>query len=69
MPGEDGKDRGAKQVEDQVEARLLIEHPELGRRVGGEDQDRAGYLDYLVDDVTLAGAAADGEPQVRTASS
>jgi hypothetical protein len=49
IPGEDGQDRGAKQVEDQVEARVLIEHPELGRRVGGKDQQGAGYLDHLVD--------------------
>jgi hypothetical protein len=49
IPGEDGKDRGAKQVEDQVEARVLIEHPELGGHVSGEDQQGAGYLNHLVD--------------------
>jgi hypothetical protein len=49
VPGEDRKDRGAGQVEDQIEARALIEHPELGRRVSGQDQQGADNLDHLVD--------------------
>jgi hypothetical protein len=53
MPGQDRKDRGADEIEDQVEARALAEQAELRGRVGGEDEQGAGYLDRLIDGTSL----------------
>jgi hypothetical protein len=53
VPGENGQDRRADQVERQVGARALVELAELRRRVGRQDQDCADDLDYLVDAIGL----------------
>jgi hypothetical protein len=49
VPSEDREDRRADQIENQIDARGLIEIAELRRRVGRQDQDRPDDLDYLVD--------------------
>jgi hypothetical protein len=67
MPGQDRKDRGADEIEDQVEARTLAEQAELRRRVGGEDEQGAGYLDRLIDWISLRRRTAHlGNPRRRT---
>jgi hypothetical protein len=69
VPGQDREDRGANQVENQVTAGALVEQAELRRRVGGEDQQGAGYLDCLGDGPGYETETARGrEPQLGLAA-
>ena len=47
------------QVENEVEARELVEHAELRRGVGGEDQECARDLDRLIHRSGLRRAVSD----------
>ena len=69
MPGQHPEDRGANQIEGQVEARALAEQAELRRGVGGEDEQGAGYLDRLIDRTSLRWRTAHpGNPRRKTAA-
>jgi hypothetical protein len=46
--GVDGEHDRAGEVEPEVRPRTLVEHAELREREGGEDRERAGYLDDLM---------------------